>query len=162
MENKSIEIDRQLKRIEELTTNFSISKYNFLKISFLIRLIEDSQKFAPECPDCHANCNTLQSLIEEIPLLDDIHHRQPYEQQFNAIRKHFHNKHGYIPLYHFVSRFSLMGIGLGVLFSYLAALIFKVNFFYNGLLMGLAMGLMVGYIWGYIKELGFRQSKKII
>lgn len=162
MDNSEINVASQISRIEELTDQFSISKYNFLKISFLVRLIEDSEKFAPECSECQTNRKILHSLIEEIPHLDDIVHRQPYERQFNAIRKHFHQKHGYIPLYYFISRWSLIGAALGTVLLLLISFVFKVNFLYDGLLIGLALGLIVGYLWGSVKELSYRKSKKII
>lgn len=162
MDNKETNVDDIISRIEELTDKLSISKYNLLKISFLIKLVEDTEKFAPVCEECRSNRKVLHSMIEEIPYLDDIVHRQPYERQFNAVRKHFHHKHGYIPLYYFISRWSLIGVALGTVFSFLISVAFNVDFLYDGLLIGLAIGLTVGYLWGSVKELKYRKSGKII
>ena len=155
-------INQQLTRIEELTQDYSISKYNLLKISYLIRLIEDSEKFSSECSECRENGKVLAKMVEEIPHLDDIEHRQPYEKQFNEIRKHFHKRHDYIPPYHFISRWSLIGGVFGSALALLISTIAGLKFLYNGLLVGLTLGLLAGYLWGSVKELNYRKMKKII
>ena len=158
----SKKLEQQLKRIEELSNDLSVSKYNLLKINFLVRLIEDSARFQHDCPECKLNSRVLESMIEEIPYLDDIEHRQPYEQQFNKIRKHFHEAHGYIPLYHFISRWSIAGVAIGAGIAFVITLIFHYNYLYDGLLIGLAFGLISGYLAGSVKESKYRKAKKII
>lgn len=149
-------------RIEELTKDFSLSKYNFLKISYLKRLIDETDNFAMHCKTCESNKFLLADMVEEIPLLDDIDHRQPYEKQFNQIRNHFHLHHGFIAPHHFSSRYSIFGL---MLFAVMAAV---VSWFVNKrinidlLLSGGALGLIIGYLWGAKLELNFRREKKMI
>lgn len=160
--NSKIDSSEQIKRIEFLTDKFSISKYNLLKISYLVRLIQDSEKYAVECNECKENGKILNSLIDEIPFLDDIVHREPYEKKFNSIRKHFHRSHGYIPLYYFISRWSLFGLAFGVVISLSISFFTNIVFLFDSFYIGLSVGLVAGYFWGSVKELRYRKAKKII
>lgn len=152
----------QLQRIEELTRDFSLSKYNFLKISFLVRLIEDTDLNSTSCEECRGNQAVLEEMIEEIPLLDDIEHRQPYEKKFNNVRTHFHKKHGYIPPHYYSSRYSIIGLLLGGSIAALISYLLTEHVVIDLVLAGFAVGLIVGYLWGSYKELQYRQSKRII
>jgi len=152
----------QLQRIEELTRDFSLSKYNFLKISFLVRLIEDTDLNSTSCEECRGNQAVLEEMIEEIPLLDDIEHRQPYEKKFNNVRTHFHKKHGYIPPHYFSSRYSIIGLLLGGSIAALISNLLTEHVVIDLALAGFAVGLIAGYLWGSYKELQYRQSKRII
>lgn len=162
MDNKSLFIAEKVSRIEELTKDFSISKYNLLKISFLIRLIEESENHSSSCAECEANMGVLVGLIEEIPLLDDIEHRKPYENEFNRIRKHFHQKHGFIPPYYYTSRWSLFGGLIGLVFAIVISFIAVGVISKDGVLAGITLGVIVGYLFSSFKELKFRKTKKII
>lgn len=156
-------VQEKAKRIDELTENLSVSKYNLLKISFLTRLIKESFSYASTCSDCRNNLPELEKMIEEIPHLELIAHRSPYEKQFNSIRRHFHKAHGFIQPYHFTSRWTLIGVGIGLLLSVLWSLL-KLGhpFVMDALMLGAALGLTAGYLWGSLKEARFRKAKKII
>jgi hypothetical protein len=149
-------------RIEELTKDFSLSKYNFLKISYLVRLINETSHFSSHCKTCAANEAKLEALVEEIPFLNDIEHRQPYENQFNAIRKHFHGSHAFIPPHYFSSRLSVIGIIAGISLAAIIARFFAGNITIDTILAGFVIGLAGGYSIGAIKEMSFRKEKKII
>lgn len=149
-------------RIEKLTKDFSVSKYNLLKISYLEKLLDESFIRVNECEICNQNLGELEKMIEEIPFLDDIEHRSPYEKKFNAIRKHFHKTHSFIPPYHFSSQWTIAGILIGTL---LAVFIFyyKVGTFtIDSALAGATIGLIVGYLIGSAKELSYRKNGKIL
>jgi len=148
-------------RIEEHTKDFSLSKYNFLKISYLIKLIEESDRFSTQCNTCSENKKLLANMVEEIPFLDDIEHRQPYEKQFNQIRRHFHREHGFIAPYRFSATYALVGILTGSLLSAFVSFIIS-GFNIDVLLVGAVVGLIVGYFIGSVKELKYRKSKKMI
>ena len=148
-------------RIEELTKDFSLSKYNFLKISFLIKLIEETNHFSPQCNICSENKKLLANMVEEIPFLDDIEHRQPYEKQFNHIRRHFHREHGFIAPYRFSATYALVGVLTGSLSVTLVSFLFG-SFNIDVLLAGAVVGLITGYFFGSAKELKYRKSKKMI
>ncbi|MGF7138223.1 hypothetical protein [Roseimarinus sediminis] len=155
-------LSQKLERIESLTEEWSFSKYNQYKISFLVRMMEDAENHSSTCDECRKNEVRMEQLIEEIPLLDDLVHRQPYEKEFNQIRKHFHQEHGYIPPHYYSSR---RAIAIGVLLAGAAAIIsttinnaLSVDF----VLAGAAVGILIGYLWGAYTELRYRSSKKII
>jgi hypothetical protein len=152
----------QLQRIDELTKDFSLSKYNFMKISFLVRLIEDTNLNSASCDVCRRNQDKLELMVEEIPHLDDIEHRQPYEEKFNSIRTHFHKKHSYIPPHYFSSRYSIVGLIAGGSIVALISYLLSGHVVADLALAGIAFGLIVGYIGGSYMELKYRQSKRII
>jgi hypothetical protein len=156
--NKKILIDR----VEYLAKDFSLSKYNFLKISYLKRLIDETNNFSSHCDTCASNKAVLESMVEEIPLLDDIEYRQPYEKQFNNIRSHFHRQHGFIAPHHFSARYSILGAMMVVVLLAVVSwfAIKKINF--DLLLAGGALGLIIGYLWGAKLEQNFRREKKMI
>lgn len=155
-------LSQKLERIESLTEEWSFSKYNQYKINFLVRMMEDAEKLSSSCDECRKNEVLMEQLVEEIPYLDDLKHRQPYEKEFNQIRKHFHQKHGYIPPHFYSSR---RAIAIGALLAGAAAIISKtIN---NALsvdfvLAGAAIGIITGYLWGAYTEMKYRSSKKII
>lgn len=162
MENKSLQVSEKIARIEKLTNDFSISKYNLLKISFLIRLIEETEEHYDSCVDCKANREKLTALIEDIDRLDDIEYRKPYEKEFNRIRTHFHKSHGFIPPYYYTARWSILGALTGFI---MAA---SISFFLSGAisldanLTGITFGMLTAYFISSIKELKYRKLKKII
>lgn len=162
METKSNWLNEKYDRIEELTTDFSMSKYNLLKISFLKRLLEESGKRKESCPKCQSNLVALEEMIEEIPHLDDIDHREPYEKKFNAIRKHFHKDHGFIPPYHFSTRWTIGGVLFGVVAATIVSYFVNDKILLDPVLAGSAFGLIVGYLIGSSKEVSYRKTKKII
>lgn len=149
-------------RIDELTENFSISKYNFLKISFLKRLFEESYENSGSCEICKGNLSVLEEMVEEIPHLDLIDHRSPYEKKFNSIRSHFHKKHGFIQPYQFTTKWTLIGIAIGLIPAVIWSLLKMGYIVLDAMLLGSALGLTLGYIWGSYKEARFRRTKKII
>lgn len=149
-------------RIDELTVNFSISKYNLLKISFLRRLIEESLIHSTSCEICKENLEVLEKMIEEIPYLDLIDHRSPYEKKFNANRTHFHKKHGFIQPYQNTTIYTLLGILIGVTPVLVWLYIEKGTFLLDPVLAGSALGLVIGYFWGSFKDAKYRKAKKII
>jgi hypothetical protein len=155
--NQKLLIDR----VESLSEGFSLSKYNFLKISYLLKLIEESDHFSTQCKTCAENKKILANMVEEIPFLDDIEHRQPYEKQFNQIRRHFHREHGFIPPYRFSATYSLIGILAGTLSATLVSFVFG-GFNIDVFLAGAVIGLIAGYFLGSAKELKYRKSKKMI
>lgn len=154
-------VDEKLKKIDELTTDFSLSKYNFLKISTLIKLIEDTHKHAENCEQCRENEAILENLIDHIPQLNDNTYRIPYEKAFNKIRVHFHKNHGYISPYHFSARYSIWGILIAALFLTLFAILFE-RPHADLILVGIVFGLAVGYVLGSLKERKYRNQKKIV
>lgn len=157
-----METKQQLEKIESLTEGFSISKYNSLKINYLVRLIKDVALFSEQCSTCKSNQVVLENMIDEIPFLDDIEHRKPYEKSFNQIRKHFHQEHGYIPLYHFIARYTVIGAVVGAALASLVFYAFTRHFWIDALLAGSTIGILVAYFLGAQKELKFRKLKKII
>lgn len=152
----------KLQQIEELTKDFSLSKYNSLKISYLVRLINDTDHNLPSCEECRLNQTILEEMTEEIPYLDDIEHRQPYETKFNKIRKHFHKAHGYIPPYYFSSRYIIVGLLAGGSIAAIISFLLSKQVVVDVVLAGITIGLFGGYFIGSFRELQFRQSKKII
>ncbi|MDA3879885.1 MAG: hypothetical protein PF436_05800 [Prolixibacteraceae bacterium] len=154
-------VEEKLEKIEDLTSDFSLSRYNFLKISALIKLIEDTHNNIGDCDECRKNENHLENLIEQIPNLDDNTYRTPYEKEFNKIRTHFHKSHGYIPPYYFSARYSLMGIIVLLLLTMAIKLIFKLQS-PDLLLAGATAGLAAGYLYGSYKEKIYRKQKKIV
>jgi hypothetical protein len=162
METKTDWLNEKYDQIEDLSKDFSISKYNLLKISFLKRLIEESLIHSKTCTDCKNHLVELESMIEKIPLLDQIDHRSPYEKRFNTIRGHFHKKHGFIPPYHYSTLWTLGGIILGVVSSIAISFFLYGRILLDPILAGLALGLIVGYLIGSTKEASYRKSKKII
>lgn len=155
-------LSQKLERIEHLTEEWSFSKYNLYKISFFVRMMEDTEKLSPTCDECRKNEVLMEQLVEEIPHLDDLVHRQPYEKEFNQIRKHFHQKHGYIPPHFFSSR---RAIAIGTLLAGAGAIVSKAvnnTISVDVVLAGAAAGIVIGYLWGAYNELKFRSSKKII
>lgn len=162
---KEVKIDwvqEKFQRIDELTDNLSVSKYNLLKMSFLKRLIEESFKNSATCEICKTHLPQLEKMIEEIPHLDLIDHRSPYEKQFNLIRSHFHKKHGFIQPYQFTTRWTLIGVAVGGILSILWSYLKLGNIVMDALLLGIGLGLTFGYLWGSFKEAKFRKQKKII
>ena len=155
-------VEEKMQRIDELTEDLSISKYNLLKISFLKRLIEESNKNAATCETCKNNLPELEQMIEEIPHLDLIDHRAPYEKKFNLIRSHFHKSHGFTQPYQFTTKWTLIGIAIGLLLAVLWSFIKIGNLVMDALLLGAALGLTFGYLWGSMKEAKFRKAKKMI
>ena len=149
-------------QIEALTKDFSISKYNLLKISFLKRLLEESEKHSTSCSECKQNLPELEKLIDQIPMLDQIDHRAPYEKKFNATRKHFHKKHNFIPPYYHSTRWSIVGILTGGIIATIVSFYLNSKIELDPLLAGSALGLIAGYIVGSSKEVSYRKSKKII
>jgi len=155
-------INKKNIRIDELTDNFSISKYNLLKISFLKRLIEESKIHSPSCEICKENMAVLEKMIEEIPHLDLINHRSPYEKKFNSIRTHFHKKHGFITPYQFSTIWTLSGIVAGIFLTISWLMFEKGKISLDPILAGAAFGLMIGYFWGSFKDAKYRKTKKMI
>ena len=155
-------LSEKYSRIEELSKDFSISKYNLLKISYLKRILEKSIRHSKECDDCKNNLTVLESLIEEIPNLDLIDHRSPYEKKFNGIRKHFHKNHNFIPPYYHSARWSIFGILAGLLVSIILSYSLFQQLQLDPLLAGMTIGLILGYIIGSTKEISYRKTKKII
>lgn len=154
-------VEEKLKKIEDLTKDFSLSKYNFMKISTLIKLINDTHNNIGDCEECLKNEKHLENLIEQIPNLDDNTYRTPYEKKFNEIRSHFHKTHGYIPLHYFSSRYSIVGIVVALILSLAIKFLFKLPA--NDLiLVGTVTGLAIGYLLGSYKEKAYRKQKKII
>ncbi|MFA9391222.1 MAG: hypothetical protein ACERKD_15540 [Prolixibacteraceae bacterium] len=162
MDNKTDWVNEKFLRIEELTDKLSFSKYNLLKISFLKRLVDESFKNASNCETCKTNLPVLQDMIEEIPHLDLIDHRSPYEKKFNAIRTHFHKKHGFVQPYQFTTIWTLIGISAGIAPVIVWLLLVKRPVELDPLLAGAAVGLVLGYVWGSLKDGKFRKAKKII
>ncbi|MDA3929570.1 MAG: hypothetical protein PF541_11470 [Prolixibacteraceae bacterium] len=162
MEKNSDWLNEKYMQIEALTKDFSISKYNLLKISFLKRLLEESEIHSTSCLDCKQNLPELEKLIGQIPMLDQIEYRAPYERKFNATRKHFHEKHKFIPPYYFSTRWSIFGVLTGGVIASIVSFYFNSKIQLDPLLAGLALGLIVGYIVGSTKEVSFRKSEKII
>jgi hypothetical protein len=162
MENQQEWLSKKLLRIEDLTSHYSFSKYNLLKISYLERLLEESVHQAPHCATCKEHLSTLEKLVEEIPNLDLIDHREPYERNFNAIRTHFHKKHGFIPPYKYTPLFAMAGIVLFILpvlaWSYFSKGVFMLDPFLGAA----AIGLLIGYFWGAQKDAVYRRAKKMI
>jgi uncharacterized membrane protein len=157
-----MDIASKIKRIDVLSDGFSISKYNLLKISFLKRLVEDSALHSSNCRECQLNLIQLDELIEEIPFLDLIDHRAPYERKFNVIRKHFHKVHHYIPPYYYSSRWTIAGILLGTLIAVVFSTVKYQQLIIDMLLAGAVFGMIIGYLIGSFKEAKFRRAKKII
>ncbi|MBN2807539.1 MAG: hypothetical protein JXR22_12850 [Prolixibacteraceae bacterium] len=162
MENQQEWLHQKQLRIEELTANFSMSKYNLLKISYLARLLDESVQHAPTCNICRGNLSTLDNLVEEIPHLDLIDHRQPYERQFNAIRAHFHQQHGFIPPYKYAPLFALAGILLTTLPVAAWTYFSKGRVMLDPILAAAAIGLLAGYFRGAQKDGVYRRAKKMI
>lgn len=162
MELKSDWLNDKYSRIEELSTDFSLSKYNFLKISFLKRLLEESAKNEDSCDTCKSNLKELEGMIEQIPLLEQIDFRQPYEKKFNLIRKHFHNDHGFIAPYALSTKWTLGGVVIGAIIAIVVSVFLSERVLLDPVLAGSAFGLIVGYLIGASKESVFRNSKKII
>jgi hypothetical protein len=152
----------KLDHIEKLTENFSISKYNFLKISTLVKLIKDSDANAGNCETCRANVERLEEMIDQIPHLDDIAYRSPYEKQFNEIRKHFHKEHGYIPPLYFSGKYVIYGALAGFVLAALPAFLIIQKSVADILLVGTVAGLAVGYITGSLKEKRYRKENRIV
>ncbi len=152
----------KLQRIEELTENLSLPKYNSLKINYLARLITDTELHVNHCETCKKNEVLLTNMIEEIPHLNNIEHRQPYEKSFNQIRAHFHKAHHYIPIHYYASRYSMVGIILGLLLAILTSYLITKTIHTDALLIGSIVGLAIGYLWGSYKEIPYRKAKKII
>jgi hypothetical protein len=150
------------KRIDDLSKDFSLSKYNFLKISYLVRLVEDSSQYSTHCENCKANQKLLEKMVEELPFLDDIEHREAYEKKFNHMRMHFHREHGYVAPYHFTSRYVVAGIIFGAAIASLLSFLAKGAVMLDPILAGITIGLMAGYFWGSYTEKKYRNSKKII
>lgn len=155
-------VAEKLQRIDELTENLSVSKYNLLKMSFLKRLIEDSYYNSTSCEICKNHLPELEQLIEEIPHLDLIDHRAPYEKKFNLIRSHFHKQHGFIQPYQFTTKWTLIGVAIGGLLSVLWSYLKLGHMVMDAMLLGAGLGLTFGYLWGSVKEAKFRKEKKII
>lgn len=162
MENQQEWLLQKQLRIEELTSNFSISKFNLLKISYLDRLLEESSKHTATCNECHDNLKILEQLIEEIPHLELIDHREPYERQFNAIRRHFHQTHGFIAPYHFTAIYTLWGLMAILLPAMLWSHFIQGRLLTDVSLAAAAIGLIFGYLLGARKEGRYRRTKKII
>lgn len=150
-----------INRIDVLTSDFSLSKYNLLKISYLVRLVEESENFSLQCDICKENKKNLVIMVEEIPMLDDINHRQPYEKKFNQIRKHFHDSHGFIAPYRYSATYTILGLVLCVLM--LVPFLFFFKIISIDLLFAFAIiGVITGYFIGSVKELKYRKIKKMI
>lgn len=152
----------KLDRIEELTETFSISKYNFLKISALVKLIKDTDANAAHCEKCRENAPRLEKMIDKIPYLDDITYRSPYEKQFNEIRKHFHKQHGYIPPLYFSGKYVIYGAITGLVLSALTAFLIIQKSAVDILLVGTVAGISIGYITGSLKEKKYRSANRIV
>ncbi|HKK82330.1 MAG TPA: hypothetical protein VJ909_08775 [Prolixibacteraceae bacterium] len=152
----------KLDRIEKHTEDFSISKYNFLKISALVKLIKDSETNAADCKKCSENVTRLEEMIDKIPYLDDISYRSPYEKEFNKMRKHFHKEHGYIPPLYFSGKYVIYGAVAGLVLSALTAFLIIQNAVIDILLIGTVAGLSVGYIAGSLKEKRYRKENRIV
>jgi hypothetical protein len=153
---------KTLKRIEELTNDFSIPKYNSLKINYLVKIITDSDKYSKNCTICQHNLQTISQMVEQIPQLDNIEYRQPYEKEFNLIRKHFHSAHGYIAPLYYTSRWTVALIVAGLLIAAIVSYILVNKIFIDIMLLGFITGLASGYTIGTIKEKKYRKAKKII
>lgn len=162
MDNKEEWLQQKKERIEELSVNFSFSKYNLLKISYLERLLDESVHFSPACSECSKNLEVLDKLVDEIPYLDLIEHREPYERQFNAIRKHFHQTHGFIAPYHFTALWTLAGIMLIALPALAWCFFQQGNPISDISLAATAFGLIAGYLLGARKDARYRRAKKIL
>lgn len=148
--------------IDDLTKEWSLTKYNFMKISTLKRLIQESEQFSEECTTCKKNTALFADMVKQLPFLNEIVHRQPYEKKFNGIRNHFHKSHGFIaPDYH-VGRYAITGLLSGMLlalgFSYITAGVLVIDV----LLMGLALGIITGYFIGFRRDAKFRRVKKML
>ena len=161
-DSKTDWVNEKILRIDQLTEDLSVSKYNLLKMSFLKRLIEESFKNSSSCEYCKNNLTVLEEMIEEIPHLDLIDHRQPYEKKFNEIRSHFHKQHGFIQPYQFTTKWTLIGIAVGLILALIWSFLKLGHFVTDALLLGVALGLTFGYIWGSVKEAKFLRTKKII
>lgn len=155
-------LNEKYERIEELTTDFSISKYNLFKISFLKRLLEESLIHSESCSDCKKHLPGLETMIEKIPDLEKLEVRSPYEKRFNEIRTHFHKKHGFIQPYHFSTLWTLAGTGMGILLSVVGTYLVKGEVLFDPVLAFSALGLTVGYLVGSTIEGKYRRAKKII
>ncbi|MDA3817270.1 MAG: hypothetical protein PF486_07830 [Prolixibacteraceae bacterium] len=152
----------KLDRIEKHTENFSISKYNFLKISALVKLIKDTDANAAHCEKCSENAPRLEKMIDKIQYLDDIVYRSPYEKQFNEIRKHFHKEHGYIPPLYFSGKYIIYGAIVGLGLAALIAFLIIQKSAVDVLLVGTVTGISIGYITGSLKEKRYRHTNRIV
>lgn len=152
----------QLQRIEELSKDLSISKFNLLKISYMERIVEETSRNMGGCEKCKSNSLLLTSMIEEIPNLELIDHRQPYEKKFNKIRTHFHKSHGFIPPYKFTARYTLIAMVLGLIIGLTIFFTKENQIIFDTIFLCSTIGLFVGYFVGAIQEIKFRKTRKII
>lgn len=155
-------LETQYLKIEKHTESYSISKYNLLKISFLKRLLEESLNHAATCNDCASNLPQLEKMIDAVPLLDDIEHRQPYEKKFNETRRHFHKKHQFISPYFLSTRWTIGGVIAGSAIAVAISIFVNGNVLIDPVLAGVAGGLIIGYLIGSTMEARYRKTKRII
>lgn len=149
-------------KIEQVTDNWSFTKYNLLRMGTMVKLIDEVEKHASTCTECDAFRHELPVLVDQIPQLDEAYTRTNYEKKFNAMRTHFHKVHGFYAPSHFSSRYALLGI---LLFSIIGiALSFnqQEKLISDYLLFGSVAGLMLGYSLGSIRDLKIRKNNKLI
>lgn len=152
----------QISKVDEISDNFSISKYNLLKISSIKLLIEQSYHYSDKCSHCKENLPILESMIPQIEKLDDTDVRSSYEKEFNNIRDHFYKQHGYVEPMHYTSRLSLIlfliGGILGLLYSYIA---YKTLLISHPMI-GAVLGVVIGYIVGNSKDGKLLKAHKVV
>lgn len=155
-------VEIQKLKIEKHTDNYSLAKFNFLKISSLIRLVEESEHYAPHCTFCRTHLEQLETMIDQLPELDHPDIRKSYEQRFTTMCDHFRKIHGFYAPLHFSSRLSLISLIPGALAGLIFSLIVFQTVKADPILMASAAGLMIGYLAGNLKDKKIRREKKLI
>jgi len=149
-------------KIEQVTENWSFTKYNLMRMGTLVKLIDEVEKHAPTCAECKAFQHELPHFVEQIPQLDEAYTRSDYEKKFNAMRAHFHKAHKFFAPSHFSSRYALLGILLFALVGVAISFVQQQKLVADYLLFGSTAGLMIGYSLGSIRDLKIRKNNKLI
>jgi hypothetical protein len=154
--------EEQKQKIEGLSSGLSFTKYNLLKISSLERLIDVSHQNSAQCDQCKSNKEKLEKMVEQIPLLDQIDVRQPYEKEFNSMRSHLIKHHGFSPPSHFSSVWSLWLLLTGVSIGAIISLTITKRIVPDLVFIPSAIGLIIGYLIGSMRDRKNRNQKKLI
>jgi hypothetical protein len=140
--------DERKAQIEKTTDSLSLAKYNFLKINFLERMIEQTAYHSDHCNTCKINQKKLDEMVEMLPELTKHRVEKTYESKFLHIRDHFHKEHHYSYPGRYTAIYVLL-IGLaGFSIGMIISLLLKKAFTSDIVLLGSGIGIAIGYIVG--------------
>lgn len=143
------------KKLEEKIDTIAPGDVRFYNIERIPIMAKKTFRYSSECTECHENISKLDQLITMLPeCMQDAGDRMQFEKAKNRIEKHLKTSHSLRFENHYTSLFTLLGaiigIGAGLIFSYLYYGFFQ----QNSILLSTAVGFMAGRI------LGIRRDKK--